>query len=58
MIQHVRSLQKRLIQKSEEVLKKDSQIQDKEKMYVQLKSLLARQQGPEVADMLQVIINY
>jgi chromosome segregation ATPase len=54
MIQHVRALQKRLIQKSEEVLNKDSQIQEKEKMYVQLKSLLARQHGPEVSDMLQV----
>merc|ERR1711998_688381 len=54
MIQKVRLLQKRLIQKSEEVLQKDQIIQEREKVYVQLKSLLARQPGEEVAEHLAI----
>ena len=33
---------------------KDSLIQQKEKLYVELKSILARQPGPEVAKQLQI----
>lgn len=52
MIQKVKSLQKLLIAKTEEVVEKDTQIQEKEKLYVQLKSIIARQPGPEVAEQL------
>jgi chromosome segregation ATPase len=52
MIQKVKMLQKRLIAKTEEVVEKDMQIQEKEKLYVQLKNILARQPGPEVAEQL------
>jgi len=52
MIQKVKMLQKRLIAKTEEVVEKDMLIQEKEKLYVQLKNILARQPGPEVAEQL------
>merc|ERR1712005_51542 len=52
MIQKVKTLQKRLIAKTEEVVEKDLQIQEKEKLYVELKNILARQPGPEVAEQL------
>mmetsp|Transcript_17443 Transcript_17443/g.38188 ORF Transcript_17443/g.38188 Transcript_17443/m.38188 type:complete len:838 (-) Transcript_17443:32-2545(-) len=52
MIQKVKSLQKLLISKTEEVVVKDSSIQEKEKLYVQLKNIIARQPGPEVAEQL------
>merc|ERR1719454_970424 len=52
MIQRVKKLQKDLIAKTEEVVEKEAQIQDKEKLYVQLKHIIARQPGPEVAEQL------
>merc|ERR1712151_1415539 len=52
MIQKVKQLQKLLIAKTEEVVDKDSQIQEKEKLYVQLRSIINRQPGPEVAEQL------
>ena len=33
-------------------VEKDQQIQEKEKLYVQLKNIIARQPGPEVAEQL------
>merc|ERR1719387_3144910 len=51
-IQKVKKLQKLLIAKTEEVVDKDVLIQEKEKLYVQLKNILARQPGPEVAEQL------
>merc|ERR1712176_1253364 len=52
MIQKVKSLQKLLIAKTEEVMEKDAMIQEKERLYVQLKNIIARQPGPEVAEQL------
>merc|ERR1719443_860173 len=52
MIQRVKKLQKDLIAKTEEVVEKEAQIQEKEKLYVQLKHIIARQPGPEVAEQL------
>ena len=46
------ALQKRLIEKNEEVVKTDMMIQEKEKMYVELREILARQPGPEVVEQL------
>merc|ERR1712070_555362 len=52
MIQRVKKLQKDLITKTEEVVEKEVQIQEREKLYVQLKHIIARQPGPEVAEQL------
>lgn len=54
LIQKVQTLQKRLIAKTEEVVEKELLIQQKEKYYVELKAILARQPGPEVAEQLNV----
>ncbi|KAF0691331.1 Aste57867_17419 [Aphanomyces stellatus] len=54
MIQKIQTLQKRLIQKTEEVVEKDLIIHEKDKLYVELKNILARQPGPEVAEQLSV----
>eukprot|EP00002_Diphylleia_rotans_P004987 TRINITY_DN1392_c1_g3_i1.p1 TRINITY_DN1392_c1_g3~~TRINITY_DN1392_c1_g3_i1.p1 ORF type:complete len:887 (-),score=260.76 TRINITY_DN1392_c1_g3_i1:165-2825(-) len=54
MIQKIQTLQKRLIAKTEEVVEKDLLIQEKEKLYVELKNILARQPGPEVAEQLNI----
>lgn len=51
-IQKIQSLEKRLIAKTEEVHEKDVLIQEKEKLYVELKNILAKQSGPEVAEKL------
>ena len=52
LIQKIQTLQKRLISKTEEVVEKGLIIQEKEKMYTELKTVLARQPGPEVAEQL------
>uniref|UniRef100_A0A2C9K519 Cilia- and flagella-associated protein 58 central coiled coil domain-containing protein n=1 Tax=Biomphalaria glabrata TaxID=6526 RepID=A0A2C9K519_BIOGL len=54
MIQKIHTLQKRLIQKTEEVVEKELLIQEKEKLYLELKHILARQPGPEVAEQLTI----
>ena len=43
-----------MIAKTEEVVEKDVIIQEKEKLYIELKNVLARQPGPEVAEQLTV----
>eukprot|EP00429_Kryptoperidinium_foliaceum_P068096 CAMPEP_0176067884 /NCGR_PEP_ID=MMETSP0120_2-20121206/33885_1 /TAXON_ID=160619 /ORGANISM="Kryptoperidinium foliaceum, Strain CCMP 1326" /LENGTH=844 /DNA_ID=CAMNT_0017401503 /DNA_START=53 /DNA_END=2583 /DNA_ORIENTATION=+ len=48
IIQKVKTLQKRLISKTEEAVEKDLSIQDKEKLYLEMRNLLAKQPGPEV----------
>jgi len=52
MIKKVKQLQKKLIAKTEEVVEKDACIQEKEKIYVQLRNIIAKQPGPEVAEQL------
>ena len=54
MIQKIHMLQRRLIQKTEEVVEKELLIQEKEKLYMELKQILQRQPGPEVAEQLQI----
>ncbi|CAM6096413.1 unnamed protein product [Calypogeia fissa] len=49
MIVKIQTLQKRLIQKTEEVLDKDIMIQQKEKLYIEMQALLARRPNPEEA---------
>jgi len=53
-IQKIHTLQKRLIAKTEEVVEKELLIQEKEKLYLELKHILARQPGPEVAEQLAI----
>ena len=52
MIQKIHILQRRLIQKSEEVVKKNGIIQDHEKRLLDMDKVLARQPGPEMAEQL------
>ena len=54
LIQKIQSLQKRLIAKTEEVSEKDVLIQEKEKLYIELKNILAKQSGPEVTEKLAI----
>ncbi|CAM9510540.1 unnamed protein product [Chrysoparadoxa australica] len=54
MIQKIQTLQHRLISKTEEVVEKDLQLQEKEKMYLEMKTILARQPGPEVSEQLSI----
>ncbi|XP_033833674.1 cilia- and flagella-associated protein 58 [Periophthalmus magnuspinnatus] len=53
LIQKIQSLQKRLIAKTQELEESDLLLQEKEKLYVDLKHVLARQPGPEAAEQLQ-----
>ncbi|BBN13317.1 cilia- and flagella-associated protein 58 [Marchantia polymorpha subsp. ruderalis] len=52
MIVKIQTLQKRLILKTEEVVEKDLLIQEKEKLYIELRNILARQPGPEAQEQL------
>nr|XP_033799268.1 cilia- and flagella-associated protein 58 [Geotrypetes seraphini] len=54
LIQKIHTLQRRLISKTEEVVEKELLLQEKEKLYVELKHILARQPGPEAAEQLQI----
>lgn len=54
MIRKLQQLQRKLIQKYEETTTKDLLILEKEKLYVELKTILARQPGAEVAEQLVV----
>lgn len=54
MIHRVMALQQELIAKSNEVAAKDRIVAEKEKMYVELKAIIQRQPGPEVAEQLNV----
>ncbi len=48
MIQKIQTLQKRLITKTEEAVEKEMLLQEKDRMYSEIKGILARQPGPEV----------
>ena len=54
LIRKINSLQKSLIEKTEQVIAIDVKIKAKEKAFEELKSELARQPGPEVAAQLEV----
>ncbi|OWZ03014.1 hypothetical protein PHMEG_00025327 [Phytophthora megakarya] len=54
MIRKLQAMQKKLIRKYEETTIKDLLILEKEKLYVELKTILARQPGAEVAEQLVV----
>jgi len=50
MVQKVKTLQKRLISKTEEAVEKDLTIQEKEKLYLEMRNLLSKQPSPEVVE--------
>eukprot|EP01041_Mallomonas_annulata_P007788 gene7788-15929_t len=52
LIQKIQTLQRRLIAKTEEVVEKGLVIQEKDKLYIELKTILSRQPGPEVAEQM------
>jgi chromosome segregation ATPase len=52
LITQINSLQRRLIAKSEEVNQKEDLIQEKEKLYIKLKTIVARQSGIEMEEPL------
>ncbi|XP_065602670.1 cilia- and flagella-associated protein 58 [Cyrtonyx montezumae] len=54
LIQKIQRLQKQLISKTGEVIEKELLLQEKEKLYVELKCVLARRPGPEAAEQLQL----
>ncbi|XP_033917239.1 cilia- and flagella-associated protein 58 [Melopsittacus undulatus] len=54
LIEKIQRLQKQLITKTGEVIEKELLLQKEEKLYVELKRILARQPGPEVAEQLQL----
>jgi len=54
LIQKIQTLQKRLILKTEEAVTKEEQLKKKDKLYRELKNILARQPGPEIADQLSM----
>merc|ERR1719517_205971 len=54
LIQKVRALQKRLIAKTEEVVAKDLEIQEKERLHRELTGILEKQPGPEVMEQLEM----
>jgi hypothetical protein len=55
LITKIQTLQKRLIAKTEEVVEKELVIQQKEKLYKDIKDVLQRQPGPEVLEELRVV---
>ncbi|NXH39639.1 CFA58 protein, partial [Dicaeum eximium] len=57
LILKVHRLQKRLISKTGEVIEKEFLLQEKEKLYMELRHVLARQPGPEATEQLQQFRN-
>lgn len=54
LIRQIQSMQRQLIQKSDEVTRLELLIQEKERVYVELKNIIARQPGPEVEEQILV----
>ena len=54
LIQKIQILQRRLLQKSEEVVKKNSIIQEHEKRQLEMEQTLARRPGPEVSEQINI----
>lgn len=48
LIQKIQILQRRLLAANEEAIKRESQLKETERLYLNLKQLLARQPGPEI----------
>lgn len=50
----IQTLQRRLIAKNEEVTEKDLLIKEKEKLFLELKTILSRQPGNEIYNQLEI----
>ncbi|GCA63665.1 hypothetical protein KIPB_011212, partial [Kipferlia bialata] len=48
LLRKVQALQRRLIEKSEEIARRDAAIKDRDKLHSELRQVLARQPGPEI----------
>lgn len=57
MLQKIQLLQKRLIGKASESVSKSSELAAKDRLYAELKAILARQPGPEIAEQLAAYRN-
>ncbi|TPX72728.1 hypothetical protein SpCBS45565_g00036 [Spizellomyces sp. 'palustris'] len=55
LVTKIQTLQKRLLAKTEQVVEKELIIHQKEKLYKEIKEVLQRQPGPEVAEELRVV---
>ena len=55
MIEKIQMLQKRLIKKTEEAVEKEMLIQEREKMFEEMKKVLARQFNPEVKEQVHTL---
>ena len=53
LIQQINSFQRRLNAKTEEVSKKEDLIQEKEKLYIKFKHIVARQSGIDMEKLYQ-----
>jgi hypothetical protein len=53
-ITQIQNLQKLLIEMSDKIITNDLLIQEKEKIYVELKNVIARQPGPEVEEQILI----
>ena len=54
MISIVQDLQKALVLKSDNILRHETMIQEKEKIYIELKNIISRQPGPEIEEQIFV----
>ncbi|XP_025103607.1 cilia- and flagella-associated protein 58-like [Pomacea canaliculata] len=54
LIQKVQMLQKRLISRTEEIVEVERVLQEKDRLYVELRAVLERQPGPEIIEQLAV----
>ena len=52
MISTVQDIQKALVIKSENILRHEVMIQEKEKVYTELKNIISRQPGPEIEEQI------
>ncbi|KAJ3110221.1 hypothetical protein HDU96_006786 [Phlyctochytrium bullatum] len=55
LITKIQTLQKRLIAKTEEVVEKELIINQKERLYKEIKEVLQRQPGPEIVEELRIV---
>jgi hypothetical protein len=53
-IQQIQALQRQLISKADEAIENDLLVQEKEKVYLELKKIITRQPGPEVEEQVLV----
>ena len=53
MVKKIQLLQKQVIAKGEQISQREWQIEEREKLYIDLKNISQRQPGPEVAEQME-----